>query len=61
MNVHTTTGPVSPYSFRALMAPMTADTSAASSAKGNNHHEAGATLPDLSSEKEGSTETMLGR
>jgi hypothetical protein len=43
------------------MAPMIAGTSVASSTKGNNHHEAGATLTDLSSEKEGSTKTMLGR
>ena len=61
MNVHTTIGPVGPYALRASMVPMRAGTFVASSTKGNYHHEAGATSPGLSSEKEGSTETMLGR
>ena len=61
MNVRTTIGPISPYAFRASMAPMSAGTSVASFIKGNSNHEAGATSPDLSSKKEGSTGTMLGR
>jgi hypothetical protein len=61
MNVRTTTDLIIPCALKASMAPIRVGTSAASSARGNNRHEAGTAPPSLPSEKEGSTRTMLGR
>ena len=61
MKVRTTTGQVNPYALRASKAPMRAGTFVASSARGNNRHDARVEPPSLSSMKEGSTGTKLGR